>query len=138
MGLNKVMLIGYVGRDPEIRYLDSDSKLATFSLATTEKYRDRNNEIKELTEWHTIVCWRKNADVVEQYVRKRSLLYIEGRIRTRSWDDQSGVKHSVTEIHAETFQILSRNADDAKEQNLKPQTAKEAITIAAEDDDLPF
>lgn len=132
------MLIGYVGRDPEIRYLDSDSKLATFSLATTEKYRDRNNEIKELTEWHTIVCWRKNADVVEQYVRKRSLLYIEGRIRTRSWDDQSGVKHSVTEIHAETFQILSRNADDAKEQNLKPQTAKEAITIAAEDDDLPF
>lgn len=138
MGLNKVMLIGYVGRDPEIRYLDSDSKLATFSLATTEKYRDRNNEIKELTEWHTIVCWRKNADVVEQYVRKGSLLYIEGRIRTRSWDDQSGVKHSVTEIHAETFQILSRNADDAKEQNLKPQTAKEAITIAAEDDDLPF
>lgn len=138
MGLNKVMLIGNVGRDPEVRYLDKNSKVATFSIATTERYRDRNNELKDITEWHTVVCWRRNADIVEQYVRKGSLLYIEGRIRTRSWDDQSGVKHSITEIHAETFQILGRRSDEIQQQAIRPAAPKEALMIEAEDDDLPF
>ena len=90
MSLNKVMLIGNVGRDPEVRYLENsgNAKVATFTLATTERYRDRNGEMRENTEWHNIVAWRNSADVVERFVKKGTQLYVEGRLRTRSWDDQ--------------------------------------------------
>ena len=115
MSLNKVMLIGNVGRDPEVRYLDGqngNAKVATFTLATTERYRDRNGETRENTEWHNIVTWRSTADVVEKYVRKGTQLYIEGRIRTRSWDDQSGNKRYTTEIIADTLQLLGKRNDN--------------------------
>ena len=115
MSLNKVMLIGNVGRDPEVRYLDGQSgnaKVATFTLATTERYRDRNGETRENTEWHNIVAWRSTADVVERFVKKGTQLYIEGRIRTRSWDDQSGNKRYTTEIIADTLQLLGRKSDN--------------------------
>ena len=115
MSLNKAMLIGNVGRDPEVRYLDGNSgnaKVATFTLATTERYRDRNGETRENTEWHNIVAWRATADVVEKFVRKGTQLYIEGRIRTRSWDDQTGNKRYTTEIMADTLQLLGRKADN--------------------------
>ncbi len=115
MSLNKVMLIGNVGRDPEVRYLDGqagNAKVATFTLATTERYRDRNNELRENTEWHNIVAWRGNADVCEKYVRKGTQLYIEGRIRTRSWDDQSGNKRYTTEIIADNLQLLGKKSDN--------------------------
>ena len=109
------MLIGNVGRDPEVRYLDGNSgnaKVATFTLATTERYRDRNGETRENTEWHNIVAWRNTADVVEKFVKKGTQLYIEGRIRTRSWDDQSGNKRYTTEIIADTLQLLGRKSDN--------------------------
>lgn len=109
------MLIGNVGRDPEVRYLDGQSgnaKVATFTLATTERYRDRNGETRENTEWHNIVAWRNTADVVEKYVRKGTQLYIEGRIRTRSWDDQTGNKRYTTEIIADTLQLLGKRSDN--------------------------
>ncbi len=109
------MLIGNVGRDPEVRYLDGQggsTKVATFTLATTERYRDRNNELRENTEWHNIVAWRGNADVCEKYVRKGTQLYIEGRIRTRSWDDQTGNKRYTTEIIADTVQLLGKKSDN--------------------------
>ena len=115
MSLNKVMLIGNVGRDPEVRYLDGqngNAKVATFTLATTERYRDRNGETRENTEWHNIVTWRSTADVVEKYVKKGTQLYIEGRIRTRSWDDQSGNKRYTTEIIADTLQLLGKRNDN--------------------------
>ena len=115
MSLNKVMLIGNVGRDPEVRYLDGQSgnaKVATFTLATTERYRDRNGETRENTEWHNIVAWRNTADVVERFVRKGTQLYIEGRIRTRSWDDQTGNKRYTTEIIADTLQLLGKKSDN--------------------------
>ncbi len=115
MSLNKVMLIGNVGRDPEVRYLDGQSgsaKVATFTLATTERYRDRNNELRENTEWHNIVAWRGNADVCEKYVRKGTQLFIEGRIRTRSWDDQTGNKRYTTEIIADNLQMLGKKSDN--------------------------
>ena len=114
MSLNKAMLIGNVGRDPEVRYLDGQSgnaKVATFTLATTERYRDRNGETRENTEWHNIVAWRNTADVVERFVRKGTQLYIEGRIRTRSWDDQTGNKRYTTEIIADTLQLLGRRPE---------------------------
>ena len=115
MSLNKAMLIGNVGRDPEVRYLDGQSgnaKVATFTLATTERYRDRNGETRENTEWHNIVAWRSTADVVERFVKKGTQLYIEGRIRTRSWDDQSGNKRYTAEIIADTLQLLGRKSDN--------------------------
>ena len=118
MSLNKVMLIGNVGRDPEIRYIDNsgNAKVASFTLATTERYRDRNGEMKENTEWHNIVAWRNSADIVERFVKKGTQLYIEGRIRTRSWDDQSGNKRYTTEILADNLQLLGRKADNPASQ----------------------
>ena len=109
------MLIGNVGKDPEVRYLDGNSgqaKVATFTLATTERYRDRNGEVRENTEWHNIVAWRSTADVVEKYVKKGTQVYIEGRIRTRSWDDQTGTKRYTTEIMAENLQLLGKKSDN--------------------------
>lgn len=118
MSLNKVMLIGNVGRDPEVRYLEGNNgaKVATFTLATTERYRDRNGDVRENTEWHNIVAWRNNADVAERFVRKGTQLYIEGRIRTRSWDDQTGNKRYTTEIIADTLQLLGRKSDNPASQ----------------------
>ncbi|MBR4978316.1 MAG: single-stranded DNA-binding protein [Bacteroidales bacterium] len=115
MSLNKAMLIGNVGRDPEVRYLDGSSgqaKVATFTVATTERYRDRNGETRENTEWHNIVAWRNTADVVERFVKKGTQVYIEGRLRTRSWDDQSGNKRYTTEIIADTLQLLGKKSDN--------------------------
>ncbi len=120
MSLNKAMLIGNVGRDPEVRYLDGSAgsaKVATFTLATTERYKDRNGETRENTEWHNIVAWRGNADVAEKYVKKGTQLYIEGRIRTRSWDDQSGNKRYTTEIIADTLQLLGKKSDNPASQS---------------------
>lgn len=114
MALNKVMLLGNVGRDPEIRFYESPStngttqKVASFSLATTERYRGRNNEVHENTEWHSIVAWRNAADYAEKYIRKGSLIFLEGHLRTRTWTDQAGVQHRVTEIIADNLQHLRR------------------------------
>jgi single-strand DNA-binding protein len=115
MSLNKVMLIGNVGRDPDVRYLDGkdgNAKVATFTLATTERYRDRNGETRENTEWHNIVAWRSTADVVERFVRKGTQVYIEGRLRTRSWDDQTGNKRYTTEIIVDNLQLLGKKSDN--------------------------
>jgi len=122
--INKVILIGNVGQDPDIRYTGDASngaKVATIRLATTERYKDRNGNLQEHTEWHTVVVWRNTADVVEKYVRKGSQLYIEGRIRTRSWDDQNGNKRYTTEIMADTLQLLGRKADS--QNTVSPQTS---------------
>ena len=123
MSLNKVMLIGNVGKDPEVRYLEQNPqnpaaapKVASFTLATTERYRDRGGELRENTEWHNIVAWRNNADICEKYVRKGTQLYVEGRIRSRSWDGQDGLKHYITEIIADNVQLLGRKPDAAPQQ----------------------
>lgn len=114
MSLNKVMLIGNVGRDPEVRYLDGNgangagTKVATFTLATSERYRDRSGEQRENTEWHNIVAWRQSADIAEKYVRKGTQLFIEGRLRTRSYTGQDGVKKYTTEITVDNLQLLSK------------------------------
>ncbi len=118
MALNKVMLIGNVGNDPEIRYLDSNpqspqgnTKVASFRLATTERYRDRNGETRENTEWHSIVAWRSNADLVEKFVHKGSQIFIEGKLRTRQWTDQTGNKRFTTEVQADNIQLLGKRPD---------------------------
>ncbi len=119
MALNKVMLIGNVGGDPEIRYLDSNpqgpqgnTKVATFRLATTERYRDRNGETRENTEWHNIVAWRNSADLAERYIHKGTQVYIEGRLRTRKWTDRDGRDRYTTEIQVDNIQLLGRRPDN--------------------------
>ena len=154
------MLIGNVGKDPEVRYLESQgkAKVASFTLATTERYRDRNGELRENTEWHNIVAWRNSADVAEKYIRKGTQLYIEGRLRTRSWEDQQGQKHYTTEIVVDNLQLLGKKADNpavangvyqapaqpaqpAYQQSAQPvKPAPAATNFEAEgpEDDLPF
>lgn len=123
--INKAILIGNVGQDPEIRYtgdVNNGTKVATFRLATTERYRDRSGNLQEHTEWHNIVVWRNTADVVEKYVKKGTQVYVEGRIRTRSWDDQTGNKRYVTEIVADTLQLLGRRPEGQGQQQGGYQT----------------
>ncbi len=106
-GVNKAILIGNLGRDPEVRKTPGGTTVASFSLATTERYTGRNGERQERTEWHNIVAWSKLAELVSQYLKKGSSVYIEGRITTRSWDDRDGNKKYRTEIVANTINFLS-------------------------------
>ena len=118
--INKVILVGNVGQDPEIRYtgdVNNGAKVATIRLATTERYRDRNNNLQEHTEWHNVVAWRGQADLVEKYVKKGTQLYIEGRLRSRTWEDQTGAKRYAIDIVADTIQLLGRRQDSQYQQN---------------------
>ncbi|WP_439181795.1 single-stranded DNA-binding protein [Carboxylicivirga taeanensis] len=121
MSVNKVILVGNVGKDPEVRYLDNDVAVANFSLATTERgFTSRDGQtIPERTEWHNIVAWRGLAKIVESYVKKGTQVFIEGKIRTRSYDDKDGNKRYITEVFADNLQLLGRKSDNpaASDQN---------------------
>jgi len=112
MSVNKVILIGNVGRDPEIRYVDG-RPLASFSMATTERaFTTRNGaHVPERTEWHNIVMWDRAAETAEKYIRKGSRLFVEGKLRSRVWEDRNTIKRTVTEIVVDNFEILSRPTD---------------------------
>lgn len=146
--VNKVILIGNVGADPDVKYLEGGVAVASLRLATTERYRNRNGENVEQTEWHNIVLWRGLAEVVEKYVKKGMRLYIEGRLRTRTWEDQNGIKRYTTEIYADNMQMLSRS-DDAMGMGTgmsksapTASPANDSQTVSSmpanEEDDLPF
>lgn len=112
--INKVILVGNVGADPEVRTMESGTKYARVRLATTERYIDRQtNETRELTEWHTISLWRNLADVADKYVRKGSQIYIEGRLRNREWTDKDGAKRYSVEVLADEMKLLGRRSDSA-------------------------
>ena len=116
MSLNKVMLIGNVGNDPEVRYLDNqnpgaNARVARFRLATNERFKDRSGEVRENTEWHSIVAWRSSAEFVEGNVKKGSQVYIEGKLRNRQWTDQTGATRYSTEIEATNIQLLGKRPD---------------------------
>ena len=115
MSVNKVILLGNVGKDPEVRYFDNGGAVANFTLATTEKgYTAANGtQIPDRTEWHNIVLWRGLAEVAEKYVKKGTKLFIEGKIRTRSYDDSAGNKRYVTEIYGDVMEMLSSNPGGA-------------------------
>ena len=133
--LNKVMLIGNVGKDPEILHLENDVAVVTLPIATTERFKDRSGTVKEQTEWHNVVFWRNLAEIVEKHVRKGSQVFIEGRLRTRNWEDQSGQKRYVTEIVADTMRLLGKRPDSDN----KPATlSTEPVIEPVEGDDLPF
>ena len=110
--VNKAILVGNLGRDPELRSTPSGQQVATFSVATNRKWRDRDGNRQEKTEWHNVVCWGRNAEVAGQYLKKGRQIYVEGRIETRSWDDkQTGEKKYRTEIICDNFQMLGQRGD---------------------------
>jgi single-strand DNA-binding protein len=112
MSVNKVILVGHVGQDPEVRYIDNNTPVCTLRMATSDVYKNKAGEKVTTTEWHSVVLWRGLAEVAEKYVKKGSQVYIEGRLRTRSWDDKEKVKRYTTEIVADVLQLLGKKADE--------------------------
>ncbi|HYQ58666.1 MAG TPA: single-stranded DNA-binding protein [Draconibacterium sp.] len=147
MSVNKVILVGNVGKDPEVRHLDTGVAVANFPLATSESYNSKSGERVTTTEWHNIVLWRGLAEVAEKYVTKGRQLYIEGRIRTRSYDDKDGNKRYITEIYGDQMQMLGTRADNqnSPDQNIAGQSNQSSQKITEPDieepegdEDLPF
>jgi single-strand DNA-binding protein len=113
MSVNKVILVGRLGRDPETRYTGGGQAVANFSMATDESYKDKNGERQKRTEWHKIVVWSRQAEIAQQYLKKGSLIYLEGRLQTREWQDKEGQKRTTTEIVATNFRMLGGRAEGA-------------------------
>jgi len=143
--INKVMLIGYLGRDPEIRRLESGAAVAKLSVATSEGYKDKNDQWQNNTEWHDVICWRNLAERAERDLKKGSLVYVEGKLTHRKWQDKEGNDRYTTEVVAHTFRLMEKrdsstyteNAGTTQESVAKATTP--AAPAAAEgDDDLPF
>jgi single-strand DNA-binding protein len=111
MSVNKVILVGRLGRDPETRYTGGGQAVANFSVATDETYKDRNGERQKRTEWHKIVVWGKQAEIAQQYLKKGSLIFIEGRIQSREWQDKEGQKRTSFEVVATNFRMLGGRGD---------------------------
>ena len=133
-GVNKVILIGNLGKDPEVRYLDNGVAVANFSLATTENYKNKAGERVSQTEWHNIVLWRGLAEVAEKYLKKGSSIYIEGKIKTRKWEDKDGNTRYNTEILADNMSMLGGK----KPQVDSPLSTPGSINSEDKSDDLPF
>jgi len=147
MSVNKAILIGNVGKDPEIRYLEGGTAVANFSLATTEFYKSRDGESTSSTEWHNIVAWRQLAELADKYIRKGRQIYVEGRITTRQWEDKDGNKRYTTEIVANTIQLLGSKPEGTESRPSAPAARTETASAkpaveedykAVEEDDLPF
>ncbi len=143
MSVNKVILVGHVGQDPEVRYLDNNTPVCTIRMATSDVYKNKSGERVTTTEWHNVVLWRGLAEVAEKYVKKGSQIYIEGKLRTRSWDDKDKNKRYTTEIVADVMQLLGKRADESgatapaphidQPTSEKPQVDEPDLT-----NDLPF
>lgn len=133
--VNRAILIGNLGKDPDVKYLPDGTATANFSIATSEQWKDKNGEKQERTEWHRIVCWRRLAEICGEYLHKGSQVFIEGKLQTRHWEDQSGVTRYATEVVAYAMQMLggprgSREDNDAN----SPSSSAKII----EEDDIPF
>jgi single-strand DNA-binding protein len=140
-GVNKVILIGRLGQDPEVKYTPSGDAVANFSMATSEEWKDKNSgEKREQTEWHKIVAWRKLGEVCGEYLQKGRQVYIEGKLQTRSWEDKEGVKRYTTEIVASSVQFLGDKGESAGAREERPPVQESAPEQGRsnEDDDLPF
>ena len=155
MSVNKVILLGNLGKDPEVRTLEGGAKVAKFSLATSESYKDKAGNRVDQTEWHNVVVWRGLADIAERYLRKGSSVFIEGKIRSRSWDDKDGNKKYITEIVADNLTLVGGKRDDQNQggytssatpssgqsytETKQPATANDFSASAdADGGDLPF
>src|SRR6187401_2829922 len=127
-GVNKVILIGRLGKEPEVRNLDNGNTVANFTMATSESYKDRTTgEKKEITEWHNVVLWRGLAEIAQKYVHKGDLIYIEGKLRTRSWE-KDGVTRYTTEVVGDNMTMLSTKRDSGSNQEYKPSAPAQGGT----------
>jgi len=133
--VNKVVLVGHLGGDPETRYTPSGTAVANFNLATNETWRDSNSELQDKTEWHRCVMFGKSAELSGELLKKGQLVYLEGKLQTRNWEDKDGVKRYTTEVVGDIFTMLGRKMDTAGGEQAKP-----VVVVAADDDedDLPF
>jgi single-strand DNA-binding protein len=147
-GINKVILVGHLGKDPEVRHLDGNVTVASFPLATSETYNKDGKRIEQ-TEWHNIVMWRGLADVAAKYLQKGKLVYIEGKLRTRSFEDKEGHKKYSTEVVAENFTMLGRKSDfdgspvgsessESESTGSSTTTKSDDYSLDGSEDDLPF
>ncbi len=140
-GVNKVILVGNLGANPEMRFTQGGQAVANLRLATTERWTDRNGQKQEATEWHRVVVWGKQAEIVGQYLTKGRQVYVEGRIRTRQWQDQQGQKRYTTEIVAQSVQMLGGRAERPAEEAAATVPPDETINGdfgGGPDDDIPF
>jgi len=145
-GINKVILVGNLGKDPEVRNLEGGVAVANFSIATSEVYTDKTSgERKTITEWHNVVVWRKLAEIAEKYLKKGNQIYIEGKLRTRKWQDKEGNNRYTTEVVGDNLQMLGRKDDNAHPSattTVAPQKTETQPEIEknspSEEDDLPF
>jgi single-strand DNA-binding protein len=138
--VNKAILIGNLGADPELRYTASGTAVAGFNMATTERYKDKNGELQERTEWHSIVCWGRLGELANEYLKKGRSVYIEGRIQTRNYEDKDGIKRYRTEIVAQQMQFLGGRGQ-GDQQSTSTETASSSPSepeLPSDDDDLPF
>lgn len=143
--LNKAMIIGRLGQDPEVRYTQSNTAVANLSVATSERYKDNMGEWKENTEWHRVVAWGRLAEICQEYLKKGSQVYIEGPIQTRKWEDKEGQTRYTTEIKALTMKMLDSKGDRDSDVPKKPdssQPVSSSVDLNEDfddiDDDLPF
>lgn len=152
--LNKAMIIGRLGADPEVRFTQSNTAVATMNVATNERYKDSSGEMQERTEWHRVVAWGRLAEICQQYVKKGSMIYFEGPIQTREWEDKEGQKRYTTEIKALSMQMLdsreggmgssgssmgsSSSAPATASKPVAPKAAEIDSSFSDVDDDLPF
>ena len=137
-GLNKVVLIGFLGGDPEIKYTPQGTAIANFSVATSESWKDKDGKQQDRTEWHRIVAWQKLAEIIGEYAKKGQQVFVEGKLQTRSWE-KDGQKHYATEIVAQTFQILGRKSEGGSgAPDIPLPDESSAPPPKATDEQLPF
>lgn len=140
--VNKVILVGNLGQDPELRYTPNGAAVTTISVATNEIWRDSEGNTQERTEWHRVVLWRRHAEVAGEFLKKGSKVYIEGSLRTRSWEDKNGNKRYTTEVVADRMMMLDSKAAAEKVEEIPPPVELEEpppdVTSESEEDDLPF
>ena len=140
-GVNKVILVGNLGKDPEVRHLENGRAVANFSLATSETYKNKQGERVTNTEWHNIVLWSPIAEIAEKFLKKGNQVYIEGKLTSRSWDDQDGNKRYTTEVVGNNLTLLGTKSDgdSGGSSNMSQSSASEVTSIPQDDsDDLPF
>ncbi len=139
-GVNKVILLGNLGKDPEMRTLDSGVKMARISLATNDYFKNKNGEVIERTEWHSVILWHRRAELAEKYLRRGSPLYVEGRLQYRNWDDKDGIKRYTTEIIADVINLVGGKPSNAAGSSppANDNTTDPKDADIPEEDDLPF
>ncbi len=139
-GVNKVILVGNLGRDPEVRYIKDGTAVANLRLATSETWNDQNGQRQERTEWHRVVAWGKLAEIAKEYMTKGRQIYVEGKLQTRSWDDRDGNKRYTTEVKADQIIMLGTRGDSAGDRDTPapPPEPAAAAPFEAKEDDVPF